>query len=42
MIFTIKNTIAGWPDKFQYIVFKNTKNSDFSNVMFKAVPLNNS
>ena len=42
MIFTIKNIIWGWPDKFQDIVFKNTKDSDFSNVMIKTFLLYNS
>ena len=38
MIFTIKNIIGGWPDKFQDIVLKNTtKASDFPNVMVKTV-----
>ena len=40
--FTIKNTIGGWSDKFQDIVFKNTKASNFSNDMVKTVPLDNS
>ena len=39
VIFTIINTIGAWPDEFQDIVFQNTKASDFSNVMVKAVPL---
>ena len=34
-IFTIKNIIGGWPEKFQDIVFKSTKTSDISNVMVK-------
>ena len=38
-IFTIKSIIGGWPDKFQDIVFKNTKASNFSNVLVKNVPL---
>ena len=42
MIFTIKNIVGGWPDKFEYIVFKSTKASDISNVMVKIVPLDNS
>ena len=42
MIFTIKNTIGSWPEQFQDIVFENTETSDFSNVMFKTVPLDNS
>ena len=42
MIFTIKNTIGGWPDKFQDIIFKSTKASDISNVMVKIVALDNS
>ena len=42
MVFTIKNTIGGWPDKFQDIVFKSTRASDISNVMVKTVPLDNS
>ena len=32
MIFTIKNIIRGWPDKFQDVVFKCTKASNISNV----------
>ena len=39
MIFTIKNMIGGWPDKFQDIVFKITKASDISSVMVKVAPL---
>ena len=31
MIFTVKNIIWSWPDKFQDIVFKSTKASDISN-----------
>ena len=42
MIFAIKDTIGGWPDEFQDIVFKETKASDFSNVMVNTVQLNNS
>ena len=42
MIFAIKDTIGGWPDEFQDIVFKETKASDFSNVMVNTVRLNNS
>ena len=42
MIFTTKNTNGGWSDKLQEIVFKNTKASNFSNVMVKTVPLDNS
>ena len=42
IIFTIKNIIGDWPDKFKNIVFKSTKTSDISNVMVKIVPLNNS
>ena len=42
MIFTSKNTIGGWPDEFQDIVFKNTKASDFSNVVVKTVLLGTS
>ena len=42
MIFTIKNIIGGWPDKFQDIVFKSTKASDFSIVRVKTVPFDNS
>ena len=34
-IFTIKNIIGGWPEKFQDILFKSTKTSDISNVMVK-------
>ena len=41
MIFTIKNIVGGWPDKFQDIVFKSTKASDFSIVRVKTVPLDN-
>ena len=37
MVFTIKNTIGGWPDKFQDVVFKSTRASDISNVMVKTV-----
>ena len=39
VIFLIKNTICGWPDKFQDIVFKSTKAFDISSVMVKTVPL---
>ena len=42
MIFTIKSTIGGWPDKFQDIVFKSNKAYDISNVMVKTVPANTS
>ena len=42
MISTIKDIIGGWPDKFQDIVFKNTKASDISTVMVKVVPPDNS
>ena len=42
IIFTIKNIIEGWPDKFKDIVFKCTKTSSISNIMVKIVPLNNS
>ena len=42
MIFTVKYTLGGWPDKFQDIVFKSTKASDISNVMINTVPLDNS
>ena len=42
MIFTIKNTIGGWPDKFQDIIFKSTRASDISSVMIKVVSLDNS
>ena len=42
MIFIIKNTIRGWPDKFQDIVFENTKAPEISNFMVKTVTLNNS
>ena len=42
MIFTIENTIGGSPYKFQDIIFKNTKGSDFSNFMFKTDPLGSS
>ena len=41
-IFTIKSTIGGWPDKFQDIVFESSKDSDISNVIVKAVPLDGS
>ena len=34
-----KITIGVLPNKFQDDVFKNTKASDFSNVMVKTVPL---
>ena len=42
MIFTTRSTIGDWPDKFQDIVFKNTKASDLSNDMFKTVTFDNS
>ena len=42
MIFAIKDTIGGWPDEFQDIVFKETKASDFSDVIVNTVRLNNS
>ena len=42
MIFTIKNIIGGWPNKFQDIVFKSTKAFDISSVTVKIVPLGNS
>ena len=42
MIFTIKNTIRGWPDEFQDIVFENTKASEISNFIVMTVSLNNS
>ena len=42
MIFTIKNIIRGWPDKFQNIVFKSTKAFDVSHAMVKIVPFDNS
>ena len=42
MIFVIKTTIRGWPDKFQDIVFESTKAPDILNFMVKTVPLNNS
>ena len=42
MIFTIKNIIGGWPNKFQDIVFKSTKAFDISSVTVKTVPLGNS
>ena len=42
MIFTIKNTISGWPDEFQDIVFENTKASEISNFIVMTVSLNNS
>ena len=35
-------TIGGWPDKFQDIVFESSKDSDISNVIVKAVPLDGS
>ena len=38
----LKNIVWGWPDKFEYIVFKSTKASDISNVMVKIVPLRDS
>ena len=41
-VFTIKNTNGGQTDEFQDIVFKNTKASNFSNVMVKTVPADNS
>ena len=42
MIFTIKNIIRGWPDKFQNIVFKSTKAFDVSHAMVKIVSFDNS
>ena len=36
MIFTIKNTIEGWPDEVQGIVFKNWKPCDFLSNMIKT------
>ena len=42
MIFTIKNIIGGWPNKFQDIVFKSTEAFDISSVTVKTVPLGNS
>ena len=42
MILIIKNTVRGWPDKFQDIVFKNTKAPEISDFMVKTVTLNNS
>ena len=41
MIFTIKNIIGGWPDKFQDIIFKSTKGSDIE-IEVETVPLDNS
>ena len=41
-IFTIKNTIEGQTNPFQDIAFKNTKASNFSNVMVETVPADNS
>ena len=40
MILPIKNTMGVWPDKIQDTVFKNTKASEFCNVVVKIVPLN--
>ena len=42
MIFTIKNIIGHWSDKFQDIAFKSTKASDISKVMVTIAPLDNS
>ena len=42
IIFTIKNTIGSWLEKFQDIIFKSTKASNILNVMVKTIPLNNS
>ena len=42
LIFTIKNIIEGWPDKFQDIAFKSTKASDILNVMVNIFPFDNS
>ena len=42
MILTNKNSIRGCSDEYQDIVFKNTKTSDFSNIMVETVPLDNS
>ena len=42
MIFTIKNIIGGWPNKFQDIVFKSTEAFDILSVTVKTVPLGNS
>ena len=43
MIFTIKNTIGDWPDKFQNIVSKSTKAFDSLNfMMVKTVLIDNS
>ena len=43
MIFTIKNTIGDWPDKFQSIASKSTKASDSLNfMMVKTVLIDNS
>ena len=37
MIFTVKNIIGSWPDKFQDIVFESTKASDISNFEFSRL-----
>ena len=43
MIFTIKNTIGDWPDKFQNITSKSTKAFDSLNfMMVKTVLIDNS
>ena len=43
MIFTIKNTIGDWPDKFQNIASKSTKAFDSLNfMMVKTVLIDNS
>ena len=40
--FTVRNIIGSWTDKFLDIFFKKTKEFDFSKVMVKTVPLDNS
>ena len=42
MIFTIKNTVRNWCDKFENTFLENIKASSISNFIVKAVPIDNS